>query len=322
MKSVQGWYGKMRSAPVPFLLLAVLAVAALALPAALSAADNSVAVLLSGAGAPYEETLAGLQRHLKDKGVKANLAVHQLHADAAKAAEAVKDIRKKAPRLIVTIGSLAMESVLNESSDTPVVAAMILKADAVLKAPNATAVVLQIPMATQLRWIRKILPKAAAVGVVFNPAENQEMVDIVLHAGKRAGLRIEAEPVRSPAEIAAALDRLSKKVDVLWGIADSMVLTPQTAKSILLFSVKNKIPLIGPSSAWVKAGALYSLDWDFADMGEQCGEVVARILQGTRAVAIPVALPRKIFLSVNRRTADDMSLHLDESVYEEARTVY
>jgi putative ABC transport system substrate-binding protein len=309
----------MRSSAFPLLLSVLLVLAA---RISLSAEDPAVTVVVSGSGAPYEETLTGLRRHLQAKGLKADLTVHQLGGDAAKAAQVAKDVKRQAPRLIVTVGALATENVLRENPDIPVVAAMILKADAVLKAPNATAVVLQIPAGTQFQWVRKVLPKAGVIGVVFNPAENQEKVDIAARVAGKAGLRIEAEPVRSPADIPAALDRLAKKVDALWGIADAMVLTPQTAKSILLFSFRNKIPFIGPSSAWVKAGALYSLDWDYTDMGEQCGEAVARILQGARAAAIPIGMPRKISLSVNRRTADDLSLSLAESVISEAKTVY
>jgi hypothetical protein len=56
-----------------------------------------------------------------------------------------------------------------------------------------------------------------------------------------------------------ALAALTNSADVLWGIADDMVMTTETARSILLFSLRNRLPLIGLSGAWVKAGALMAL---------------------------------------------------------------
>ena len=94
------------------------------------------------------------------------------------------------------------------------------------------------------------------------------------------GLSLRAEKVSTPREIPAALKNLSKSIDVLWGIPDKIVFTQQTAKEILLFSLRNRIPLIGLSSSWVKAGALYALDWNYRDVGKTCGESAVAILKG------------------------------------------
>jgi len=312
-------YFAFRSILVP--LISILLMIGSVAPAAI-AADPSVAVLVSAAGAPYEEALSGFRQYLQAKGIKADIAVHQLAGDAAKAASVVSSFRKSPPKLVVTLGMLATENVLRETPDIPVVAAMILKSEVLKKADNATGVVLEISLVTQLQWLKKVMPKATTIGIIFNPAENREKIDAVARIAQKMGLKVSAQEVRSPTDIPGALERLASDADVMLGISDSLVLTPQTAKLILLFSFRNKIPFIGPSAAWVKAGALYALDGDYADMGAQCGEAAVKILQGTPASSIPLGTPRKTVFTLNRKTAEEMSLSIPDDIAREAKVVY
>jgi len=77
-----------------------------------------------------------------------------------------------------------------------------------------------------------------------------------------------------------------------------------------------------PSAAWVKAGALYSLDWDYADLGAQCGEIAARVLQGSPPASIPAAAPRKVQYTLNLYTASQMKLKLSDQMIGGAQQTY
>jgi putative ABC transport system substrate-binding protein len=136
------------------------------------------------------------------------------------------------------------------------------------------------------------------------------------------GLHLEAVEVRTPQDILFALTTLANTIDVLWGLADTLTLSPQMAKHILLFTFRNDIPFVGPSEAWTRAGALYSLDWDYKDLGAQCGDMAIQILRGKTAKAIPPASPRTIRYSVNMNTARQMRLNVPEDVVKKAWTVY
>ncbi len=52
-----------------------------------------------------------------------------------------------------------------------------------------------------------------------------------------------------------------------------MVFNPETAKSLLLFSFRHQIPLIGHRRRGSRPGALYALDRDYSDIGVQCAEM-------------------------------------------------
>ena len=83
-------------------------------------------------------------------------------------------------------------------------------------------------------------------------------------------------------------------VDALWSVADSTVFSPGSTKFILLHTLRNKIPFIGLSPAFVKAGALMALAADYQEVGTQCGELAVRVLSGYQPSSLPITMPEKI----------------------------
>jgi putative ABC transport system substrate-binding protein len=205
--------------------------------------------------------------------------------------------------------------------DTPIVAGLVLKADDLEEAANATGVVLEFPVELELRWLQRMLPGLRNIGVLFNPAENQDRIDEATRAARDMGLTLHPRKVTTPRDLPGALDSLGNRADVLWGVADQVVLNPQTVRPILLFSLHNRIPFVGLSATWVKAGALYALDRDYGDIGRQCAEMAVKILQGTAPRSIVPAPPRKVVYSVNMKTARILKLDIQSGLLQGALAV-
>jgi putative tryptophan/tyrosine transport system substrate-binding protein len=187
---------------------------------------------------------------------------------------------------------------------------------------RSTGVSLEFPLDQQLQWIRRILPGSQRrIGIVYSPAENEQTIARIREAARGLNLEIIARPVQSPSEIPQALASLAGAADVLWGVPDGIVMTPETARSILLFSLRNRLPLIGMSVAWVKSGALFALDRDYADVGSQCAEQALRLLGGESLQLVPPERPRKIVYALNQRTADLMSVRFSAETLRNAREV-
>ncbi len=283
--------------------------------------DARIAVLVSQDAGPYQEALAGLRRYLDQQGSKAPIDVYPLHGEAAAADAALQAARKAPVGLLVTLGSLATQAAVRQDPDTPIVASMILNADDLGKSPNATAVVLEFPVEIQFRWMQKLLPGQKTIGVLFNPAENQARIDAAARAARALGLTLNARRLDSPRDLPDALDNLAAHADVLWGVADQVALTPQTAQPVLLFSLRNRIPFVGLSMTWVKAGALYALDRDYHDIGAQCGELALKILHGASPASLSPVPPRKVTYAVNMRTARHMKVEIPRALLEGAQSV-
>jgi putative ABC transport system substrate-binding protein len=79
---------------------------------------------------------------------------------------------------------------------------------------------------------------------------------------------------------------------------------------------------VGLSASWVKAGAMYSLEWDFEDLGRQCGEIAERMLRGNLKQGIDYAAPRKAAYALNLNTARQMKIEFPEAIVRGAKQVF
>jgi len=275
-------------------------------------ANKQIAVLISQKASHYEEALSGFKQYFQRQGIQVDFALYSLEED--KVPSEMQSIKKSKPNLIFALGSLATEIAVSEISDAPIIAGILLRMDSLKKASNVTGVVLEFPIETQFKWLQHILPNSRNIGTIYHPRENQERIASASKIASKMGLKFEAQGIINPQGLPEALNKLSKNSDVFWGIPDSLVLNSQTVKHILLFSFQNRIPFIGLSPSWVKAGALYSLDWDYVDMGMQCGEVAWKVLQGTPTHSIPTATPRKVYYVLNLTTANHMKVKLSDEL--------
>lgn len=296
-------------------LLAALVLARPLTPPSRGDAPPRVVVVVSSDADPYRQALAGLRRELPAAG--ATLVVVLLHGDTARVPDAVAAIRTAPPpTAVVTLGTLATHAILARVSDVPLVAGMILNPGELGGAGNATGVYLEYPVDVELEWMRRVLPGLGRVGVVYHSAESGRRV-----TEARRGATVQAIRIASPAELPDALQQLTNRADVLWSLNDPVVYNAETARSLVLFSLRNRIPMVGQSAAWVRAGALYALERDYDDVGAQCAQLIARVLAGAPVGQLPPVPPRKVRYAVNRRTAADLGLVVPDAVLRGATEV-
>jgi len=286
-------------------------------------AESNRIVVLSGQDLkPYQDVLTGFQQSLVKQGITLHIEIHPLQGSPTKAQEVLENVKHNGAKLVVTLGNQATQAAVREITHIPILATMIITPDDIRSSPNTTAVLLDFPVETQLQWMKRIIPNAGTVGVLFNPKENQIKVDAAFKAAKGAGLTLVPKSIETPRGLPDALDDIARTVDVLWGIPDSLVMTPQTAEPILLNTLKNKIPFVGLSASWVKAGALYALDRDYVDIGLQSGELAGKLLNGTSTNSIPHAYPRKVAYVLNLKTASLINLELSQDLIRGALQVF
>ncbi len=284
--------------------------------------DAPIVVVTSRDDAPYDGVVSGIQRALDDAGRGRTVKVHSLHREPEDGIDALRRARAGGGNPIITIGSVATRAALGSPGDAPVIACMVVNSLDLSGAENATGVLLDFPLKTQLEWIRRFSPKSRTIGVLYNPAENSDQIVAAKQIARRLGLKLVSRPVHRPRDLPDALDHLALEADLLWGVTDQLVLSRQTAEAILLFSFRNRIPFTGLSASWVKAGALYALDRDYEDLGAQCGEMAVKVVNGRRASSLPPVTPRKLVYSLNLRTAEHLKIRLPPDLVSGARQVF
>jgi putative ABC transport system substrate-binding protein len=163
-----------------------------------------------------------------------------------------------------------------------------------------------VPFEQQAQWLGKLVPGARRVALLFDPAHNERRAQALAAAFSDAGYRMLMHPVSAPAALPAALEAVAGRADVLLALPDPTVYARESARGILLFSFRNRIPVVGPNDSWVRMGALYALDWDYAEVGATCAQLAEReVLERRATVAPPPPRPR---VAVNTRTAEQLGL--------------
>ncbi|MGR8934183.1 MAG: ABC transporter substrate-binding protein [Gammaproteobacteria bacterium] len=264
-----------------------------------------VLALVSYEIAPQQQFLKGFQSFFAQNNVNLELKVENI--DTLSGA-------KHPPALIVALGSAATQYAIDTYRQTPICASLLVEDSLVRNHSNVTGVSLSFPIATHLQWLNRFIPHGRAIGVLYNPNKNTADLEILKAEAAKLDIPLITTAVNPANGLDNVLKRLPNQVAALWSFDDAAIFTPQNAETLLLFSFRNRIPLIGLSTQWVKAGALYALDRDYFDLGRQCAEQAWRILQGTPVQRIPLETPRKILYSVNQQTAEHMKLELPDTL--------
>lgn len=289
------------------------------LPPGLAAAKDTplhARVVLSGNAAPYLETLRGFRDHLEKQLPGTRISEYFLPPGAPPAS----DMLAPDADLYLALGAVALHALRERGVGKPVVAGMVMSAEELTQAGNVSGVVLELPLETELEWMRRMLPDKQRIGLLYSREPVRARIDAASRLIAASGKRLHARAVPEPQLLPGALRDLENEIDFLWGVADPVVYTPQTAKEILLYSFRNRIPMIGLSHAWVKGGALYALDRDYHDIGAQCGELLQAVAAGA-GQRPRVVHPRKVVYSINLKTARHMKIELDAALVRGAAEV-
>jgi putative tryptophan/tyrosine transport system substrate-binding protein len=225
------------------------------------------------------------------------------------------------PDLVVALGSQAAAAASRAYTGVPMIGTLVARESTLPSGTNVTGVLLEFSAATEFEYMRRLLPSARRIGVVFSTEENARNLSRLRDVARNYNVELIARRVTSPAELPTALAALAGNVDAIWGVQDEVVVTPETARSILLFSLRNRVPFIGLSAQWVRAGAVYALDRDFTDLGVQTADMAARLLDGSSPRSVAPVRPRKAVYALNARSAQLMRVSFTPELVRGAQEV-
>jgi putative ABC transport system substrate-binding protein len=270
---------------------------------------------------PYNTALKGFNQVLKNKGIDAYLIQYDIKATKEEGRRVAEEVRARKPELVLTLGSSATEMAQQNIKDIPIVFAMVLYpvASGLVESlessgNNATGVSMGIPIKTQFAHLKMLIPRIKRIGVLYNPHKTRAIVSEAFAVARKMDLELVAKSVNSDKDIPEALEELAKQVDALWAVVDNTVYNPQSARYILLFTLRNKIPFMAFSVNFVEAGALMALYCDYNDIGRQSAEIAIKILRDQKPNNIPISPPRDINIAINRRVAEVIGIEIPPSI--------
>jgi putative ABC transport system substrate-binding protein len=172
----------------------------------------------------------------------------------------------------------------------------------------------KLPVEAAFELIKALTPDVVKVGILHNTSEVNSDVQLAEAKEKAAGYGIEIVDagITSTNEIASALDTLLPQVDAVMNLTDNMVVS--SLPLLVQKCNEAKIPLYGSEDTQVKGGALASAGVDYYALGQTNGEMIAKILEGAKAEALPIASIVEPMLTVNSDQLALLGLTVPDSI--------
>jgi putative ABC transport system substrate-binding protein len=288
----------------------------------------TILILQSESEAAFDEAVGALRSQLgrEHSSEALRVEVRDLSKFSDPDTELASVVALLKPNLMITLGSQATSWAQSSIRNTPLLFGMVLDPEAQGIAPAKalspmTGVSMQIPLAEQFSRLKQVLPGVKRLGTVYD-VRNQALVDQARREVGRHGITLVGTPVRSAAEVPEAFRGLAGRVDALWSFPDTTVYSREAAQFILLFSFRNRLPLMGFSRGYVRAGALFALYADYKDVGRQLADVAHEILAGRSPRDIPVVAPRRHALALNMRVAEALGTQIPANVSASAEELF
>ncbi|AMD46394.1 ABC transporter substrate-binding protein [Bordetella holmesii] len=312
-----------------------LTVGALALAMAAGSAmaqQKSVAVTAIVEHPALDSVRDGVKEALKQAGYDANKTLKWQYQSAqgntGTAAQIARKFVGDKPDAIVAIATPSAQAVVAATKEVPVVYSAVTDPVAAQLVPsmaasgtNVTGVSDLLALDKQIELIKKVVPDAKRVGMVYNPGEANSVVVVkqLQELLPKAGMTLVEAAAPRTVDVASAARSLIGKVDVIYTNTDNNVVSAYEA----LVKVGNdaKIPLIASDTDSVKRGAIAALGINYHNLGLQTGKIVVRILKGEKPGAIPSETSNKLELYVNPGAAAKQGVTLPEALVKSAAQV-
>lgn len=280
------------------------------IPGSVSGQARTIVCIKSSNAAPYKEAHEGFIQELKARNVAYRYIESGLNYKSGNSAEV---------SLVIAIGSKALEIAMREHKDIPVLFVMVVNPR--ISSPNVTGISLDIPPEAVFKTLKQILPNSKRIGVIYNPVQTRALFESGASKAGQFGLELVGVRIKGPEDVYGGIRSIIGKVDALWMLPDTTVYTPESSQDVLLVSLREKLPVIGLSTFYVKAGALFSLSCDYRDIGAQAAGLAESILSNGISGAA-VLQPRKTEIAINLITAERIGIVFPESMIKEASNVY
>ena len=223
--------------------------------------------------------------------------------------------------LILAIATPAAEAVVNATDEIPVIITAVTdpeKSELVKKnsAPggNVTGTSDLTPVKEQIDLIKKLVPSAKTVGILYSSAEanSKIQVDIAKEAAKEVGLEVKEFTFSNTNELQTVVESMVGKVDVIYTPTDNAVaIGMETISSV---ATENKIPIICGEDTLIAKGATATYGIDYYEIGYLAGKQAVRILtENAKPAEMPIEYldKSKVRLSINPEVAKELGLNTE-----------
>ncbi|HIZ52133.1 MAG TPA: ABC transporter substrate-binding protein [Candidatus Pseudomonas excrementavium] len=320
----------MKSPISKWLSLGALTVA-LATPFAAVAETKSVAATAIVEHPALDSVRDGVRAALEEAGYTGDKLKWQYQTAQGNTATAGQIARKfvgDRPDVIVAIATPSAQAVVASTKSVPVVFAAVTDPVAAQlvrnwepSGTNVTGVSDELELDRQMELVKRVLPDATRVGMVYNPGEANSVVVVerLRELLPEMGMTLVEAAAPRTVDVGSAARSLVGKVDVIYTNTDNNVVSAY--ESLVKVGMDTKTPLIASDTDSVKRGAIAALGIDYYQHGVQAGKVAVRILQGEAPGSIAPQKTGELSLYLNRSAAAAQGVTLSQELLDSAAEI-
>lgn len=195
-----------------------------------------------------------------------------------------------------------------------------IMADLTRPGGNMTGVMLSENQARRLELLHSVLPDVKTVLLPYDPEDAAPVSSAaqLTDAASSMGLTLVHAYTRTNDEVSALLADLPQAIDAIFLLPGSLV--NRRINKLIEVANARKIPVSGPSTAQVEAGALMSYGIVHGEVGVQASRIADRILRGADPSTMPVETA-DFYLTVNVAAANRIGLDISEEVLQQADVI-
>ena len=167
-------------------------------------------------------------------------------------------------------------------------------------------------ISTQINLIKKVLPKAKTIGILYTQSEPNSVVqkDEANRLLEEKGFTVVEKTILDSNNVKAAAESLMAEVDMVFVPTDNII--SSTMETVKQVSIKHKVPVFGGSTEMIAVGGLYNYGTNYEELGRQTARMLIRVLKGEKPENIAVELPEKLELHTNQEMADALGIDISK----------
>ena len=167
-------------------------------------------------------------------------------------------------------------------------------------------------ISTQINLIKKVLPKAKTIGILYTQSEPNSVVqkDEAKRLLEEKGFSVVEKTILDSNNVKAAAESLMAEVDMVFVPTDNII--SSTMETVKQVSIKHKVPVFGGSTEMIAVGGLYNYGTNYEELGRQTARMLIRVLKGENPENIAVELPEKLELHTNQEMADALGIDISK----------
>ncbi|WP_232417920.1 ABC transporter substrate-binding protein [Methyloversatilis thermotolerans] len=215
--------------------------------------------------------------------------------------------------MVIAAGAGALRVLGQTDVSVPVLGVLVPQAafESIAADPSRrwSAIYIDQPFSRQLALIRMALPAARRVGVVVDAAAVDKLQPL-RSAVSATPLQLSVGTFSGEPALFPVLAQVLEKADVFLALPDPQIHNAGTVRNLLLTSFRARVPVVGFSSAYARAGAVMSLYSSPDQIARQTADAVTQWMRD-RSWPHPQH-PRHFTVSVNAHVARSLGLKMDD----------